>query len=75
MPTLIIIDSIQTIYTQEIDAIPGSVSQIKHCAEILIKYGKEKLIPIIIIGHITKDGAIAGPKVLEHIVDTVLQFE
>lgn len=75
LPTLIIIDSIQTIYTQEIDAIPGSVSQIKHCAEILIKYAKEKLIPIIIIGHITKDGAIAGPKVLEHMVDTVLQFE
>jgi DNA repair protein RadA/Sms len=75
LPTLIIIDSVQTIYTQEIDAIPGSVSQIKHCAEILIKYAKEKLIPIIIIGHITKDGAIAGPKVLEHMVDTVLQFE
>lgn len=75
LPTLIIIDSIQTIYTQEIDAIPGSVSQIKHSAEILIKYAKEKLIPIIIIGHITKDGAIAGPKVLEHMVDTVLQFE
>ena len=74
-PKLIIIDSIQTIHTQEIDAIPGSISQIKHCAEILIKYAKEKLIPIIIIGHITKDGAIAGPKVLEHMVDTVLQFE
>ena len=74
-PTLIIIDSIQTIHTQEIDAIPGSISQIKHCAEILIKYAKEKLIPIIIIGHITKDGAIAGPKVLEHMVDTVLHFE
>lgn len=75
LPKLIIVDSIQTIHTQEIDAIPGSVSQIKHCAEILIKYAKERLVPIIIIGHITKDGAIAGPKVLEHMVDTVLQFE
>ncbi|MDG1689800.1 MAG: DNA repair protein RadA, partial [Flavobacteriales bacterium] len=75
LPKLIIVDSIQTIHTQEIDAIPGSVSQIKHSAEILIKYAKERLIPIIIIGHITKDGAIAGPKVLEHMVDTVLQFE
>ena len=74
-PELIIIDSIQTIHTQDIDAIPGSVSQIKHCAEQLIKYAKDRLIPIIIIGHITKDGAIAGPKVLEHVVDTVLQFE
>tara|TARA_Y200000002_G_scaffold181101_1_gene149407 strand:- start:1282 stop:2625 length:1344 start_codon:yes stop_codon:yes gene_type:complete len=74
-PQLIIVDSIQTIYNNEIDAIPGSVSQIKHSAEILIKYAKEKSIPVIIIGHITKDGAIAGPKVLEHMVDTVLQFE
>ena len=74
-PRLIIIDSIQTIYNSEIDAIPGSVSQIKYSAEVLIKYAKEKSIPIIIIGHITKDGAIAGPKVLEHMVDTVLQFE
>jgi len=74
-PELIIIDSIQTIHTQDIDTIPGSVSQIRHCAEQLIKYAKDRLIPIIIIGHITKDGAIAGPKVLEHMVDTVLQFE
>ena len=74
-PELIIIDSIQTIHTQDIDAIPESVSQIKHCAEQLIKYAKDRLIPIVIIGHITKDGAIAGPKVLEHMVDTVLQFE
>ena len=74
-PKLIIIDSIQTIYDSEIDAIPGSVSQIKYSAEVLIKYAKERSIPIIIIGHITKDGAIAGPKVLEHMVDTVLQFE
>ena len=74
-PKLIIIDSIQTVYNSEIDAIPGSVSQIKYSAEVLIKYAKERSIPIIIIGHITKDGAIAGPKVLEHMVDTVLQFE
>ena len=74
-PELIIIDSIQTIHTQDIDTIPGSVSQIRHCAEQLIKYAKDRLIPIIIIGHITKNGAIAGPKVLEHMVDTVLQFE
>ena len=74
-PKLIIIDSIQTIYNSEIDAIPGSISQIKYSAEVLIKYAKERSIPIIIIGHITKDGAIAGPKVLEHMVDTVLQFE
>lgn len=74
-PKLIIIDSIQTIYNSEIDAIPGSVSQIKYSAEVLIKFAKERSIPIIIIGHITKDGAIAGPKVLEHMVDTVLQFE
>ena len=74
-PSLIIIDSIQTIFHSDIDAIPGSVSQIKYSAETLIKYAKERSIPIIIIGHITKDGAIAGPKVLEHMVDTVLQFE
>ena len=74
-PKLIIIDSIQTVYNSEIDAIPGSVSQIKYSAEVLIKYAKERSIPIIIIGHITKDGSIAGPKVLEHMVDTVLQFE
>lgn len=74
-PKLIIIDSIQTIYNSEIDAIPGSVSQIKYSAEVLIKYANERSIPIIIIGHITKDGSIAGPKVLEHMVDTVLQFE
>jgi len=74
-PHLIVIDSIQTIYNNEIDAIPGTISQIKHSAEILIKYAKERCIPIIIIGHITKDGAIAGPKVLEHMVDTVLLFE
>ena len=74
-PKLIIIDSIQTIYNDQIDAIPGSISQIRYSAEILIKYAKERSIPIIIIGHITKDGAIAGPKVLEHMVDTVLQFE
>ncbi len=74
-PELIIIDSIQTSYTDNIDPSPGSVSQIKECANQFIKYAKTKSIPIIIIGHITKEGAIAGPKVLEHMVDTVLNFE
>ena len=74
-PELIIIDSIQTSYSDNIDSSPGSVSQIKECANQFIKYAKTKSIPIIIIGHITKEGAIAGPKVLEHMVDTVLNFE
>ena len=74
-PTLIIIDSIQTLYVDSIDAAPGSISQIRHSTEQLIRYSKNKSIPIIIIGHITKDGSIAGPKILEHMVDTVLQFE
>lgn len=74
-PSLIIIDSIQTLYVDKIDASPGSVSQIRHTADQLIRYSKNRSIPIIIIGHITKDGAIAGPKVLEHMVDTVLHFE
>ena len=74
-PTLIIIDSIQTVFVDNIDAAPGSVSQIRHSADQLIRYSKNRSVPIIIIGHITKDGAIAGPKVLEHMVDTVLHFE
>ena len=74
-PTLIIIDSIQTVSVDNIDAAPGSVSQIRHSADQLIRYSKNRSVPIIIIGHITKDGAIAGPKVLEHMVDTVLHFE
>ena len=74
-PDLIVIDSIQTLYTDRIEASPGSVSQIRECAALLLKFAKEVGTPVFMIGHITKDGAIAGPKVLEHIVDVVLQFE
>ncbi|MEG1673086.1 MAG: DNA repair protein RadA [Alistipes sp.] len=74
-PDLVIIDSIQTIYTDLIDSSAGSVSQIRECAATLLKYAKGTGTSIFIIGHITKDGTIAGPKVLEHIVDVVLQFE
>ena len=74
-PDFIVIDSIQTIFTDRIDSSPGSVSQIRECAALLMRYAKESATPIFLIGHITKDGAIAGPKVLEHIVDVVLQFE
>ena len=74
-PDLVVIDSIQTIYTELIDSSAGSVSQIRECAATLLKYAKSTSTSIFIIGHITKDGTIAGPKVLEHIVDVVLQFE
>lgn len=74
-PDLIIIDSIQTIYTDVIESSPGSVSQVRECSGAILKYAKESTTPIILIGHITKEGSLAGPKVLEHIVDTVLQFE
>lgn len=74
-PSLVVIDSIQTIYTDTIDSSPGSVSQIRECAALLQKYAKQTNTSIIMIGHITKDGIIAGPKILEHIVDVVLQFE
>ena len=74
-PNLVIIDSIQTIYTNLIDSSAGSVSQIRECAATLLKCAKGRDISIVIIGHITKDGTIAGPKILEHIVDVVLQFE
>lgn len=72
---LIIIDSIQTLYSENIDAIQGSISQIRECTSQLIRIAKTRDIPIIIIGHVTKDGYIAGPKMMEHMVDTVLQFE
>ena len=75
MPDLMIVDSIQTVYTQTMESSPGSVSQIKECAAMLLRLAKESGIPVILIGHITKEGSIAGPKVLEHIVDVVLQFE
>lgn len=74
-PELILIDSIQTICSNDIDSAPGSVSQVRECSASLLRYAKESGVPIILVGHINKDGAIAGPKVLEHIVDTVLQFE
>jgi len=71
----VIIDSIQTIHTERVESSPGSVTQVRESSVLLLKYAKENNIPIILIGHINKDGNIAGPKVLEHIVDTVLQFE
>jgi DNA repair protein RadA/Sms len=74
-PDLVVIDSIQTISTETVESSPGSLSQIRECAASLLKYAKSGGASIILIGHITKDGTLAGPKVLEHIVDTVLQFE
>lgn len=74
-PELVIVDSIQTISSEAIESVQGSVSQVRECAVAFLKYAKESGVPVIIVGHINKDGAIAGPKVLEHIVDTVLQFE
>ena len=74
-PDIVVIDSIQTLHTDSIDASPGSISQIRETAAELIKFSKETATPVILIGHITKDGHIAGPKVLEHMVDVVLQFE
>jgi DNA repair protein RadA/Sms len=74
-PEILVIDSIQTLHTENIDASPGSISQIRETAAELIKFAKETNTPVILIGHITKDGNIAGPKILEHMVDVVLQFE
>ncbi|MFM9946299.1 MAG: DNA repair protein RadA [Saprospiraceae bacterium] len=74
-PDLLIVDSIQTLSSPHIDSTPGSISQVRECAGELQRFAKETNIPVFLIGHITKDGAIAGPKLLEHIVDTVLQFE
>ena len=74
-PALLIVDSIQTIYSEALDSSAGSVSQVRECASSLLRFAKETGTPVILIGHITKDGTIAGPKVLEHIVDVVLQFE
>lgn len=74
-PALLIIDSIQTVYSQLLDSSPGSVTQVRECAATLLRYAKETHTPVILVGHITKDGSIAGPKILEHIVDVVLQFE
>ena len=74
-PQLVIVDSIQTIASDQVESAAGSVSQVRECAAALLRYAKESNVPVILVGHINKDGAIAGPKVLEHIVDTVLQFE
>lgn len=74
-PDVIIVDSIQTIYSELIESTPGSVSQIRECTGEFLRFAKENDTPVILVGHITKDGSIAGPKILEHMVDTVLQFE
>lgn len=74
-PELIVVDSIQTIASDNLDSVAGSVSQVRECSARLLKYAKESGVPVILIGHINKEGSIAGPKVLEHIVDVVLQFE
>jgi DNA repair protein RadA/Sms len=74
-PDIVVADSIQTLHSPLIDAAPGSISQVRQCAAELMKFAKETNTPVFLIGHITKDGTLAGPKVLEHMVDTVLQFE
>jgi len=74
-PELLVVDSIQTVASETIESAAGSVSQVRECAAQLLKYAKESGVPVLLIGHINKDGAIAGPKVLEHIVDVVLHFE
>lgn len=74
-PDLLIVDSVQTMFAQALEGSPGSVSQVRECASMLLRFAKESDTPIFLIGHITKEGSIAGPKVLEHIVDVVLQFE
>ena len=74
-PDLVVIDSIQTIFMENIDSSPGSLVQVRECSASILKFAKESNTPVILIGHINKEGSIAGPKVLEHIVDTVLQFE
>ena len=74
-PEIVVIDSIQTMCSESVDSSPGSMSQVRECTAMLLKYAKENNVPIILIGHITKDGTIAGPKILEHIVDVVIQFE
>lgn len=74
-PSIMVIDSIQTVSTEASESSTGSLSQIRECATSLLRFAKENNIPVFVVGHITKDGAIAGPKLLEHIVDTVLQFE
>ena len=74
-PELVVVDSIQTISTEDVDSSPGSVTQVRECASALLRFAKTSGVPVILIGHINKEGSIAGPKILEHIVDTVIQFE
>ena len=74
-PELVIVDSIQTISTEDVDSSPGSLSQVRECASALLRFAKTSGVPVLLIGHITKEGTLAGPKILEHIVDTVIQFE
>lgn len=74
-PELVVIDSIQTLYSTQIESSPGSISQVRECTAQLLRYAKQTGVPVFLIGHITKEGSLAGPKVLEHMVDAVLQFE
>jgi DNA repair protein RadA/Sms len=74
-PDLVIVDSIQTMFRPGLESAPGSVSQVRESAALLLRLAKTRGIPIFLVGHVTKEGAIAGPKVIEHMVDTVLQFE
>ena len=74
-PDIVVVDSIQTLHSAHIESTPGSVSQVRECTAELLRFAKESSTPVFLIGHITKDGMIAGPKILEHMVDTVLQFE
>lgn len=74
-PELLVIDSIQTLYSSQIESSPGSISQVRECTAQLLRYAKLSNVPVFLIGHITKEGSLAGPKVLEHMVDSVLQFE
>jgi DNA repair protein RadA/Sms len=75
VPDILIVDSIQTLRTERADSSPGTVSQIRESATLLLHYAKESGVPVLLVGHITKEGSLAGPKILEHVVDTVLQFE
>ncbi len=74
-PDLVIVDSIQTIMSENVDSSPGSITQVRECAAALLRFAKSSGVPVILIGHINKEGTLAGPKILEHIVDTVIQFE
>ena len=74
-PEVVVVDSIQTISTEDVESSAGSIAQVRECASALLRFAKTSGVPVILIGHITKEGTLAGPKILEHIVDTVIQFE